>query len=67
MTNTTQRDFMRSLIAKHRHDADRVCKEYALAEERGEVRRKSNKNNTTADEYARALYADGDRRGWFSK
>jgi hypothetical protein len=46
-------------------DVDRVIKEYAAAEVRGEVRRISNQSGMTAESYARALYADGAKKGWF--
>ena len=61
----TQRDKMRTLIAKYGRNPDRVCKEYASAEERGEVSRTSDENDMAPEAYARALYADGDRKGWF--
>ena len=62
-----QTDLMRALILEYGRDSETVCKHYAIAEERGEVLRKSNKNGLTAEQYARALYRDGERRGWFSR
>jgi hypothetical protein len=39
--------------------------EYALAESRGEVPRQSNEHDLTPEEYAHALWRDGERKGWF--
>ena len=55
---------MRELVGKHRNDELRIFQEYADAERRGIVRRKSNKYNMTAEEYARRLYNDGVKKGW---
>ena len=38
-----QRDMMRQLISKHGRKPDVVCREYAKAEQRGDVERKSDK------------------------
>ena len=57
---------MRTLVAKHGHDLKIVCREYALAESRGEVTRFRNKNGLKPEEYARDLYRDGVRKGWLS-
>lgn len=51
----SQRDFMRQLVRRFGHDAERVVREYAAAETRGEVERKSNSHGITAEQYARAL------------
>jgi hypothetical protein len=61
----TQRDMMRRLIANLGRVEDTVCKAYAAAERRGEVPRNRNKYGLTPEEYARALWRDGDRKGWF--
>ena len=61
-----QRDMMRRLIGKHGHNRGVVCREYAQAEKRGEVERRSNKHNVSPEAYARALWKDGGRKGWFS-
>jgi predicted nuclease of predicted toxin-antitoxin system len=47
------------------HLKDRVWREYALAEDRGEVARNRNDYHLSSLEYANALYADGDRKGRF--
>jgi len=56
---------MRELVRRFGADPERVVREYAAAEDRGEVRRGSNLRGTPSDSYARALYADGLRKGWF--
>lgn len=61
-----QVDVMRELYHRHRGDEERVIREYAAAEERGEVTRRSNKHGLSAEQYARALLADGQRKGWLS-
>lgn len=60
----SQRDVMRAIFHVHGHDADRVVREYAAAERRGEVARKSNQADISAEDYARALLNDGERKGW---
>jgi hypothetical protein len=60
----TQRDVMRDLVAKFGRDEERVCKEYALAEERGEVPRASDKYGISSEGYARALWRDGIQKAW---
>lgn len=62
----SQRSFMCSLVEKFGYDEDRVVREYALAEERGEISRKSNGYGTSSDKYARALWSDGVRKGWLT-
>ncbi len=62
----TQRDFMRELVSRFGIDEERVIHEYAEAEKRGEVERKSNSHNYTAEQYARALWNDGMKKGWIS-
>jgi hypothetical protein len=59
-----QREMMRTLVARFGRNEDRVCREYALAEERGDVERQSNEHRLSSDEYARALWRDGIRKGW---
>jgi hypothetical protein len=66
MNRPTQRDKMRELVIRLGRDPERVIHEYAAAELRGEVDRGSNVTGMTADTYARALYSDGARKGWFS-
>jgi hypothetical protein len=50
-----QTNMMRFLAAQYGH-RERIISEYAAAELRGEVGRKSNKNNLSAEAYACRLY-----------
>ena len=60
----SQRDKMRQFYREYRGDRDRVVREYARAERVGEVQRKRDKNELTPEEYAKALFLDGTRKGW---
>ncbi len=60
----SQRDMMRDLFAKWSDSPERLLTEYAAAERRGEVSRKNNKSQLSPEEYARALLADGQIKGW---
>lgn len=60
----SQRDVMRSVYAKCGGDDERAVREYAEAERRGEVQRSSNAYSLSPEQYARALLADGKRKGW---
>jgi hypothetical protein len=62
----SQRDFMRELVMRFGIDEERVVREYAEAEKRGEVERKRNSSNYTAEQYARALWNDAVKKGWIS-
>lgn len=55
---------MRELVRRYRQDRDRIITEYAAAETRREVTRKSNIHNIPAIEYAKRLLNDGERKGW---
>lgn len=55
---------MRELVRRFGHDEERVVREYAAAEARGEVERKSNSYRLTAEQYARALWNDAVKKGW---
>lgn len=55
---------MRRLVTRFGRDEDKVVEEYAAAEQRGEVERKSNDYATPPEHYARALWNDGVRKGW---
>lgn len=59
-----QRDMMRLLISRFGRNEERVCEEYALAEQRGEVERGRNAYGLSAKDYAHALWRDGERKGW---
>lgn len=60
----TQRDVMSRIFVSCGRDHQRAIREYAAAERSGEVRRKSNKHGISAEDYARALIADGLKKGW---
>lgn len=60
----SQRALMRELMARYGGDMELVIQEYAAAERRGEVERKQNASGLTPEGYARALYADGVKKGW---
>lgn len=60
----TQRDVMREVYARYGNDLERVIREYAAAERRGEAPRSSNTTGMKAEDYARALLNDGLKKGW---
>ena len=62
----SQRDYMRGLVRRFGVNEERVVREYAAAEERGEVERKSNSHRISAEQYARALWKDAVKKGWGS-
>jgi hypothetical protein len=57
---------MRELVRQFGMDEERIVREYAEAEKRGEIERKSNSHNFTAKQYARALWNDAVKKGWIS-
>lgn len=59
-----QVDKLRELFAKYGDREAILIREYAAAERRGEVTRKSNVNNVSPEDYAAALVADARRKGW---
>jgi hypothetical protein len=61
---TTQRDKMPELVKRFGMAEERVVREYARAERRGEVERSRNISGLTSEEYARALWADAIKKGW---
>lgn len=67
MATRTQRDMMRELHGRYRGNAERIIRAYAEAEERGEVERRSDRHGLTPDQYARALWADAERKGWITE
>lgn len=62
----TQREMMSRLYAANGRSREATIEAYAAAERRGELRRKSNKHGLTAAAYARALFADGEKKGWLT-
>lgn len=59
-----QRATMRKIYARWKHDPARIIREYSNAEREGRVQRKANKSGLSPEEYARALLADGENKGW---
>lgn len=55
---------MRSLYRLHEGEEHAVCAAYAAAEDTGRVARKSNEHSVSSVDYARALWADGIKKGW---
>lgn len=62
----TQRDYIRRLFAQFRGDKDKVCSAYALAERDGVVSRNRNANAMSSENYALALWEDGNNKGWLN-
>ena len=60
----TQRDMMRRLYSENKGDEARTIAAYAKAERNGEVERRSNDWQWSAERYALALLRDGKRKGW---
>lgn len=63
---SSQRNVLRDLVKRFGADKECVVREYAEAERRGEVRRKSNSHGLTPEQYARALWKDAVKKGWIS-
>ena len=61
----SQRDYMRRLVKAHGRRKEFVCRLYAQGERDGIVSRKSNRSRLSAEEYAEALWEDGEKKGWF--
>ncbi|GAA2867176.1 hypothetical protein GCM10010837_18110 [Aminobacter niigataensis] len=59
-----QREHMRRLVAKLGRNQDAVCAAYADAERSGLVMRAKNTTGHSPEEYALALWRDGERKGW---
>lgn len=57
----TQRDAMRRLLLEHGYNKSRVCADYAQADARGEIPRKSDMNAMTSEAYAEEMWKDGHR------
>jgi hypothetical protein len=62
----TQRDMMRELIRRLGQDEEAIVREYAKAERAGRVDRKSDLHSLSAEDYARALWRDGLKKGWLA-
>jgi hypothetical protein len=55
---------MRELFRMCGNDEERLIAEYAAAERRGDVPRKSNSHGISPEDYARALLSDARKKGW---
>jgi hypothetical protein len=64
MSAGKQREFAQRLWARFGPDRDRVAREYADAEAKGEIDRKSNRSNVAPLAYAKRLIRDGLTKGW---
>ena len=60
----TQRDKMRELFHQHQGNKTAAVSAYAEAENAGEVNRLRNASGYGTLQYARALWADGEKKGW---
>ena len=60
----SQRDVMRQFYRQCGGNETLVVAAYARAEAAGEVQRKRNQNGLTPEEYAKALFRDGEKKGW---
>ncbi len=60
----SQRDYMRRLVKHLGRNKQSVCRAYAQGEIKGEVGRDNNASGLSAEQYAEALWADGERKGW---
>jgi hypothetical protein len=54
---------MRELVRRFGEDQDRVVREYAAMEDRGEVPRHRNQRGLSSADYARRLWADAMKKG----
>ena len=59
-----QRDYMRKLIREMGSEKSAVCAAYARAERDGLVRRQTNARRLSPEEYAVALWNDGQDKDW---
>jgi hypothetical protein len=62
----SQRGMMRKLVRHLGENEMVVVRAYAQAERLGQVSRSSNRYGLTPEEYARALWRDGQRKGWIA-
>ena len=60
----SQRDHMRHLYKQHGDDETVLVAQYAKAERNSLVTRKRNTHNISSEQYSKALYKDGIRKGW---
>lgn len=63
-TTYGQREYMRRLVASLGRNQNAACAAYADAERKGLVVRAKNTSGITSEQYALALWRDGQRKGW---
>lgn len=63
----TQRDKMRELYRHYSGNKEAVIKAYSEAERSGDVDRLRNASGYGTEQYARALWADGEKKGWLTQ
>lgn len=63
----TQRDKMRELYRHYSGNKEAVVKAYSEAERSGDVDRLRNASGYGTEQYARALWADGEKKGWLAQ
>src|SRR3954467_1358174 len=67
MVPKSQRQMMRELCSRYAGDAEQIIRAYAEAEKRGDVVRRRDAHVLTAEQYAKALWSDGVRKGWLGQ
>ena len=60
-----EQDFMIALVSKYGLDEEVVCREYAQAQQRGEIQRAYNLR-MNSEHYAGSLWREGIRKGWLA-
>ncbi len=60
----SQTDKIRNSVKKYGDNDNTIIREYAAAEERGEVERERDQNNISPEEYAKRLLYDGRKKDW---
>jgi hypothetical protein len=65
--STEQRRMMQALYQSNKEKEWRAAPFYAVAEKLGLVERESNQYNISSEEYAEALFQDGNHKGWIRK
>ncbi|MGD0434489.1 MAG: hypothetical protein ABSA58_25695 [Acetobacteraceae bacterium] len=58
----SQREAMRQLLLKHGYDKEKVCAAYAMADQNGEIPRRSNMNDMSPEAYADEMWRDGHKK-----
>lgn len=66
MNTAKQRDYMRRLFVEMDGNMSKACAAYARAERDGIVARSRNTHDMTPEDYAKALWNDGVKKGWLT-